>query len=103
MPGTLHNTARVTFIGLCWDGITSAIPTLTEEEELSFLSVLSSKLNHKVRLQLSTDSIVDRLLHTSKISSGLSAIIVLGGSHTSRLADKLGSAHPEVVDLKIVG
>ncbi len=46
---------------------------------------------------------VDRLLHISEVCSSQKAIIVLGGSHTSRLADKLGFTHPEVVDLSISG
>ena len=61
------------------------------------------ELNFEFGLQLSTDPVVDRLLHTSEVSSSQKAIIVLGGSHASRLADKLGSTHPEVVDLSISG
>ncbi len=63
----------------------------------------SSELNQEFGLQLSTDPVVDRLLHTPEVSSSQSAIIVIGGSHASRLADKLGSTHPEVVDLSISG
>ena len=69
MPDSLHNTTRASFVGLGWDGITGTIPPLTEEEQLSFLSVLSLELNFEFGLQLSTDPVVDRLLHTSKVSS----------------------------------
>ena len=83
--------------------MTNRIEAFTEAKEQAFLAVLTQELNTEFGLQLGTAPSTDRLLRNFEVGSTKNTLIILGGSHTSRLADKLSSLAQEVIDLSISG
>ena len=102
LPSSFFSSEKAAFVGLGWANLASVLPALDEAGEIQFLNVLLQELNNDFALQLDTEPVVDRLLHTPEVSSNHS-IIVCGGSHANKLAKALGSIRPEVVDLSVGG
>ena len=84
LPSSFFSSEKAAFVGLGWTNLASVLPALDEAGETQFLNVLLQELNNDFALQLDTEPVVDRLLHTPDVSSNQS-IIVCGGSHANRL------------------
>ena len=102
LPASIYSKEKASFVGLGWPKLAKSLAATTEKSEMDFLKVMLKELNSEFALQLDTEPVLDRLVHTSEVSTS-HIVVFAGGSHASRIAAAARSTYPEVVDLSIGG
>ena len=102
LPASIYSKEKSVFVGLGWAKLAKSLAATMEKSEMELLKVMPEKLNSKFALQLDTEPVFDRLVHTSEVRTS-HTIVFAGRSYASRIAEAARSAYPEVVDLYIGG
>ena len=65
----MYSTEKSAFVGLGWPKLAKSLAATTENSERSFLKVMLEELNSEFALQLDTEPVLDRLVHTPEVST----------------------------------
>ena len=102
LPASMFSKEKAAFVGLGWPKMATSLAASSIDSERDFLKVILDELNCEFTLQLDTEPVLDRLVHTPEVSTS-QTVIFAGGSHACRIAEAARSTYPEVVDLSIGG
>ena len=102
LPASMFSKEKAAFVGLGWSKMATSLAASSTDSERDFLKVILDELNCELALQLDTEPVLDRLVHTPEVSTS-QTVIFAGGSHACRIAEAARSTYPEVVDLSIGG
>ena len=77
---------KAAFVGLGWSKMATTLAASSIDTEKEFLKVILDELNSEFALQLDTEPVLDRLVHTPEVSTS-QTVIFAGGSHACRIAE----------------
>jgi hypothetical protein len=105
LPLALHSSESGAFVSPGWEDLPRSLPSLGEEDEAAFLSVMLCELNTKFALQLDPSFILDRSCQTTTDDPEETrpCVVLVGASHAMRLIDHMESANLRVVDSTMPG
>ena len=68
MPASIYSREKAAFVGLGWPKLATSLDATTDTSERSFLKVMLEELNSEFALQLDSEPVLDRLVHTQRLA-----------------------------------
>jgi hypothetical protein len=104
-PQNLHNYDKQVCLSKGFDNQVSLCQPITEREEGELINSMVDELNDKCGLDLSHDFTLERPAMTSEHDNygetldSYERVVMMGGSHSSRLTDELEETFLEVMNI----